>query len=170
LAADTKEKLESVGGPGLLSHVSYIYIQEGLKNLDRYFGIQSWFAEVEEKGHSIKQGASIIASLIRLTAAQNRFEREGEQNEELVKEVMSHGLTTIWKMGLMEIESTLRDVCKIVLVIQDKNLKKKRAEALEALGEYYKQEVRTAKKKGTANNSIPFFNFGENPTTANKHN
>jgi len=47
---------------------------------------------------------------------------------------MSHGLSMLWKMGLMEIENTLRDVCKTFLVVPDKELKKKRAEALEALG------------------------------------
>jgi len=74
---------------------------------------------------------------------------------------MSHGLSMLWKMGLMEIENTLRDVCKTFLVVPDKELKKKRAEALEALGLFYKQEVKAAKKKGTANTgSLPFFSFG----------
>jgi len=162
LSADTKEKIEAVGGPALLNHVAYIYIQEGQKNLDRYLGIQSWFAEIEEKGHTIKQGASLIGSLIKLTAAHNRYEQAGEQNEELVKEVMSQGLSMIWKMGLMEIENTLREVCKTYLTTPDKELKKKRAEALEALGLFYKQEVKAAKKKGqtTAPGALPFFSFG----------
>jgi curved DNA-binding protein CbpA len=161
LSADTKEKIEAVGGLALLNHVSYIYIQEAQKNLDRYLGIQSWFAEIEEKGHSLKQGASLLSALIKLTAAHSRFEQASEQNEELVKEVMSHGLSMLWKMGLMEIENTLRDVCKTFLVVPDKELKKKRAEALEALGLFYKQEVKAAKKKGTANTgSLPFFSFG----------
>jgi curved DNA-binding protein CbpA len=161
LLADTKEKIESVGGPALLSHISYIYIQEAQKNLDRYLGIQSWFAEIEEKGHSFKQGASLIGEVIRVTAAHSRFEQAGDQNEEVFKEMMNHGLSMLWKLGLLEIENTVREVCKLFLVVPDKELKKKRAEALEALGLFYKQEVKAAKKKGTANTgSLPFFSFG----------
>jgi len=75
---------------------------------------------------------------------------------------MNHGIGTIWKIGQMEIEQIIRDVCKTIL--QEKDAKKKRAEALEALGEYYKQEVKNAKKKGIgSNNSLPFF-FGTTDT------
>jgi len=152
-----KEKLESVGGPTLLNHISYIYIQEARKNAGRFFGVQGWFAELEEKGHALKQGFSLISSLIKLQAAHSRYEEAAEQSEELAKEVMNHGISMIWKMGLMEIESTVRDVCQMVLDVPDKNTKKARAEALEKLGMVYKHEVKLLKKKGiTSNNSNPF--------------
>jgi len=125
--------------------------------------VQGWFAELEEKGHALKQGFSLISSLIKLQAAHSRYEEAAEQSEELAKEVMNHGISMIWKMGLMEIESTVRDVCQMVLDVQDKNLKKRRAEALEELGRVYKHEVKLLKKKGISNNNAnPFVSFTTN--------
>jgi len=108
----------------------------------------------------LKQGFSLISSLIKLQAAHSRYEEAAEQSEELAKEVMNHGISMIWKMGLMEIESTVRDVCQMVLDVPDKNTKKARAEALEKLGMVYKHEVKLLKKKGiSSNNTNPFVSF-----------
>jgi len=151
---DINEKLESPGGPGLLSSVAYIYIQEAKKNLGRFAGLQGWFAGIEEKGHGLKQGLSLVSSLVKLQVAQERLEA-GEQTEQLVNDIMSQGLSMIWKVGLLEIESIVRDICQTVLNIPDKVLKKKRAEALEELGKVYKREIRLARKRGV--NFDPFF-------------
>jgi len=154
--ADISEKLESPGGPALLSSIGYIYIQEAKKNLGRYLGIQSWFAGIEEKGHEIKQSFSLISSIVKLQVAHERFEQAGAQDEQLVNDIMSQGLSTIWKIGLLEIESTVREVSQSVLSIPDKVLRRKRAEALEELGKIYKRESKLARKRGI--NITPFFN------------
>jgi len=143
---DIFEKLESPGGPALLSSIGYVYIQEAKKNLSRYFGIQSWFAGLEEKGHELKQSFSLISSIVKLQVAHERLEQEGE-NQQLVNDIMSQGLSTIWKIGLLEIESTVRDVCQTILSFPDKIIKRKRAEALEELGKLYKSEARIARKR-----------------------
>jgi len=118
-------------------------------------GIQSWFAGIEEKGHEIKQSFSLISSIVKLQVAHEKFEQAGAQDEQLVNDIMSQGLSTIWKIGLLEIESTVREVSQSVLSIPDKNLRKKRAEALEDLGKIYKRESRAARKRGV--NITPFF-------------
>jgi curved DNA-binding protein CbpA len=148
---DISEKLESPGGPALLSSIGYVYIQEARKNLGRYLGIQSWFAGLEEKGHELKQSFSLISSIVKLQVAHERLEQAGEQNQQLVNDIMSQGLSTIWKIGLLEIENTVREVCQGTLNVQDKLQKKKRAEALEELGKLYKSECRLARKRGVNN-------------------
>jgi len=117
-------------------------------------GIQSWFAGIEEKGHEIKQSVSLISSLVKLQVAHERLQ-QGEQDQQLINDIMSQGLSTIWKIGLLEIENTVREVCQTILAVPDKNLKRKRAEALEELGKIYKREVRLARKRGATVN--PFF-------------
>jgi len=144
--ADIDEKLEAPGGPVLLHHVAYIYIQEAKKNMGRFFGVEGFFASVEEKGHNFKQLITLVRSAVKLQVAQDRMEQVGE-DEELAAEVMSQGLSTIWKMGKMEIESMIRDVCSAIFKVQDKNLKKKRATALKDLGEFYRDEAKKAKKR-----------------------
>jgi len=117
-------------------------------------GIQSWFAGLEEKGHELKQGLSLVSSIVKLQVAHERLEQAGEQNQQLVNDIMSQGLSTIWKLGLLEIENTVREVCQSVLSTPDKNLKKKRAEALEELGKIYKSESRLARKRGVVPTSF----------------
>jgi len=100
-----------------------------------------------------------------LQVAQDKLEQHG-QNEELENEIMSHGLSTIWKLGHMEIEKMVRDVCQVILKVPNKKLKKKRAAALKELGELYRREVKLAKKKGLDTNATPFdqiFTKGEDP-------
>jgi curved DNA-binding protein CbpA len=126
---DITEKLDSPGGPALLSSIGYVYLQEAKKNLSRYFGIQSWFAGLEEKGHELKQSFSLISSIVKLQVAHERLEQEGE-NQQIMNDIMSQGLSTIWKIGLLEIESTVRDVCQTVLNVPEKNIKKEKSGSL----------------------------------------
>jgi len=148
--ADIQEKLEAPGGPALLRYVSYIYIQEAKKNLGRFLGVEGFFAGLEETGHAFKQSFALISSVVKFQVAQDRFEQEGQQNEQLANEMMSHGLSSIWMLGKMEIERMVREVCQAILKIPDKRLKKTRAASLKELGEMYRNEVREAKKKGNS--------------------
>jgi len=153
--ADILEKLEAPGGPALLYHVSYIYIQEAKKNLGRFLGVEGFIAGIEETGHGFKQSFSLISSVVKLQVAQEKLEQQGDQDEALTNEIMGHGLSTIWKLGLMEIEKMVRDVCQTILKIHDKKLKKKRASALKEFGELCRREVRLARKRGV-DTSAPF--------------
>jgi hypothetical protein len=91
---------------------------------------------------------------VKLQVAQERLEA-GEQTEQLVNDIMSQGLSMIWKVGLLEIEAIVRDVCQSILAVPDRVLKKKRAEALEELGKIYKREIKLARKRGV--HFDPFF-------------
>jgi len=160
---DIQEKLEAPGGPALLLHVSYIYIQEAKKSLGRFLGVEGWIAGIEETGHAFKQSFSLISSVVKLQVAQDKLEQHGQQDEELENEIMSHGLSTIWKLGQMEIEKMVRDVCQTLMKeAPDKKSKKKRASALKELGEVYRREVKLAKKRGLdATSPFEFLAKGE---------
>lgn len=53
---------------------------------------------------------------------------------------MNSGLATLWKVGKLDIEQTIRIVCEEVLTDKkvDKNILKKRAEAIKVIGRLYK--------------------------------
>uniref|UniRef100_A0A6B2L580 J domain-containing protein n=1 Tax=Arcella intermedia TaxID=1963864 RepID=A0A6B2L580_9EUKA len=164
LKEDVKEKLDAPGGPSLLEHVSYIYISEAKKNLGRFLGIEGFFAGIEQKTHQAKQSFSLISSLVKLQSAAQKMDETGNIDDESAAKMMNHGLNLIWKMGFMEIEAILRDVCDFVLKVPEKTSKKltkqeqkelkeakelrdKRANALLALGEFYKkEEIKIAKQ------------------------
>lgn len=94
---------------------------------------------------------------MKLQVAHEKLEQGGEQDEQLVNDIMSQGLSTIWKIGLLEIESTVREVCQVVLSVNDKVAKRKIGEALEALGKLYKTESKLARKRAGNTNGVPFF-------------
>jgi len=96
--------------------------------MGRLFGIEGFFAGIEEKGHNLKQMFTLVQSAVKLQVAQEKMDQVGEDNEELAQEVMSQGLSTIWKMGKMEIEGMIREVCATVLKVTDKNVKKKKSQ------------------------------------------
>jgi len=146
--ADILEKLEAPGGPALLYHVSYIYIQEAKKNLGRFLGVEGFIAGIEETGHGFKQSFSLISSVVKLQVAQEKLEQQGDQDEALTNEIMGHGLSTIWKLGLMEIEKMVRDVCQTILKIHDKKIKEKKSFCLKRIWRIMSEGSQTCQKKG----------------------
>lgn len=141
---DIIDKVEAPAGASILGYVAYVYIQEGKKHMGKFFGFEGFFAGMEEFGHNFKERFNLISSAVKLQMAQIKLEENGE-TEEVTQEIMTHGLKTIWKMGKMEIEAQVREVCQRVLE-SDKNKKKKRAAALRMLGELYREESKKASK------------------------
>jgi DnaJ-class molecular chaperone len=60
ISADVAEKIDAPGGPALLDHIAYIYIQEAKQHLKRFLGIESFFANLSEKGHYLIEGLDVV--------------------------------------------------------------------------------------------------------------
>jgi len=127
------------------------------KNLGRFLGIEGVMAGMEATKHEIGATMSLLSSASKLQHAAQRSERDGQElSEQEQAAMMMHGLDTVWKMGKLEIEKTVRNACKLVL--KDKQTRKKRAQALMDLGTLYKKEAEKAKKqKGMEKGT--FFDF-----------
>eukprot|EP01099_Mayorella_cantabrigiensis_P001963 TRINITY_DN1851_c0_g1_i1.p1 TRINITY_DN1851_c0_g1~~TRINITY_DN1851_c0_g1_i1.p1 ORF type:complete len:386 (-),score=112.63 TRINITY_DN1851_c0_g1_i1:193-1203(-) len=151
---DTTARNEAVdmsdfpGGGALLVHIGYLYEQEGKQHIGRYFGLQSFFCEIREKAHIFKETFSLISSVVKVQAAEERMQKEG-QNDELALKMTSEGLSAIWKLGKLEIESIVRRVCEAVL--QDSRVnpatRRRRAEGVERLGEIFTQVGNEAQRR-----------------------
>jgi hypothetical protein len=144
--------LEVPGGQELLMVVGYVYIQEAKQHMDNFLGIPAFFHKVAEKGHLLKISFETVASVVRMQAAQAKLEREqasGQNSEAAVQDtMMQQGLKTIWALGKLEIETTLRLVCEDVLKINDKKLRQKRAKGLKTIGEIFQRAAKEMMKNG----------------------
>jgi len=143
---EAADMADSPGGPSLLAAVGYVYEQEAKKHLGRFFGIESFFSKVAEQGHAIKEVASIYGSIAKLQVEMEKLQKY--ENEESKKKIENLGLSTLWKVGKLEIESVIRMVCEGILTdkTMEKSLLKKRGKALLALGEVYSKVAKEATK------------------------
>lgn len=153
---EVEELKEEQHGVELLHHIGYVYEQEARQHLGGLFGFA---AEVTEKAHLIRETVSavkaavqlqveaIICSLVMkvLRVHQQQAQKEIEQAEPAVKaqleqKFVDEGMSTLFKVGKLEVETVLRRVCEIALSDPklDKSLLRKRAEALKTLGRIFK--------------------------------
>lgn len=73
--------------------------------MGRFLGIEGFFSRIAEKGHMFSATVSLISDAVKLQAAIQEMERNdpGGENEALARKVMSVGLSTIFKLGKMEV-------------------------------------------------------------------
>lgn len=123
--------------------IGYVYIQEAKQHMDTFLGIPAFFARVAEKGHLLKIGLETVAHVVRMQQAQAKLEKDqanGVDTETAGQDaMMQQGLKTIWALGKLEIETTLRTVCEEVLKVSDKKLRHKRAKGLKLVGEIFQK-------------------------------
>ncbi len=146
-AEDADDLVDSPGGPSLLLLIAYIYEQEAKQHMGRFFGIEGFFSKIAEKAHQVSSTVSAISDAVKLQSTLNQLQ-ENEQNEQLQGKAMALGLSTIMKLGKLEIESTVRLVCELVLQERqvDKKTLKKRSKGLLLLAEIYEKIARKAEK------------------------
>ncbi|KYQ88615.1 DNAJ heat shock N-terminal domain-containing protein [Tieghemostelium lacteum] len=127
-----KEMANAPGGAELLELIGYVYLQEAKQH-----SIFGFFHEISEKGHKAKEIFSTISSAAKI---QRSFTNEDPttatipQQENMIKE----GLKLIWKLGRLDIDSVIRDVCERVL---DKKAdrRKRKVEAVKILGKVFER-------------------------------
>eukprot|EP01098_Paradermamoeba_levis_P000472 TRINITY_DN1047_c0_g1_i5.p1 TRINITY_DN1047_c0_g1~~TRINITY_DN1047_c0_g1_i5.p1 ORF type:complete len:550 (+),score=232.82 TRINITY_DN1047_c0_g1_i5:52-1701(+) len=166
---EAEELAEVPGGAELLTHVGYVYDQEGEQHMGRFFGVMGFFAEMGEKGHLISETFSMVSSVMKLQRAAQDLERD-QDNEEAQAKMVQFGFTTIWKLGKMEIEMMLRRVCEKIMEDKKvaKEVLKKRAEAVKIIGEVFSKIGKRAMKDQKAQPKPNDFSsrFGGPPTTS----
>jgi len=141
MAEDIQEKLEAPGGPSLLAHIGYVYSQESAKQLGVIGG---FFASMSEIGHQFSMAFGILGEVVKLgQLSQQVQENESGVTTEMQEKIMNQTLTVVWRLGKMEIESLLRNVCgALVLDISDQQEQKKILQGLKLLGSRYQQAAK----------------------------
>src|SRR5690349_21105830 len=84
----------------------------------------------------------LLSSAVKLQSTMQQMEHNGQEaNEELQAKALTIGLTTIWKVGKLEIESVVRSVCEAVMQDQgvDKHTLKRRSQGVLELAKIYEK-------------------------------
>eukprot|EP00996_Jenningsia_fusiforme_P000839 NODE_1762_length_1413_cov_40.924487_g1591_i0.p1 GENE.NODE_1762_length_1413_cov_40.924487_g1591_i0~~NODE_1762_length_1413_cov_40.924487_g1591_i0.p1 ORF type:complete len:389 (-),score=116.72 NODE_1762_length_1413_cov_40.924487_g1591_i0:245-1339(-) len=158
---DIEEKLESPGGPSILSAVGYVYNQEAKQHKGSLFGVPAALSHGREVLHNISQGAKVIFAVAQLQVAAQELEKNqqakelGAEGSETSNEptqdevrVLEKGMKAMFKVGLLEIESVCRKVCEALLEnkTNTKEQKKLYTSALQELGTLYLNAGNAARK------------------------
>ena len=122
----------------MLRSIGYIYEQEGKKFLGGFTGFA---ADFTSKAHVFKETVSAVRAAVQLQQSQRDLQAADEARRATLEEkMMSEGFVAIWRLGKLEVESTLRKVCEVVLNEKStsKDISKRRAEGLKIIGKIFK--------------------------------
>eukprot|EP01132_Coremiostelium_polycephalum_P004965 gene4965-6186_t len=128
-----KEMALAPGGPDLLSLLGYIYIQEAKQH--SLFG---FFHEISEKGHKAKEIFSTISAAVKMQQQVSRMDESGLNNVAQEENILKEGLKLIWKLGRLDIDGAVREVCEIILHKNVPN-RKERTNALKLMGKIFEK-------------------------------
>jgi predicted acetyltransferase len=154
IQADVEAKIDAPGGLSLVAFVGEIYDQEATQHGNKFLG---FFAEIKEKTQLMSQAFSAVGSVVNYEQAQIDMERKLEEGEieteeqlqQMQQRVTDHGLNTMWKIGKLEINGVVRQVCEEVLGNKevDKKIRSKRVKAVKTMGSMYKKAAKKLKKQ-----------------------
>ncbi|EGG23761.1 DNAJ heat shock N-terminal domain-containing protein [Cavenderia fasciculata] len=131
------------GGPELLSLLGYIYVQEAKQHST--FG---FIYEISEKGHKASEFYSTIKSAFKMQSQVQNMAQNENQGEVPPEGLLKEGLKLIWKIGRLDIDSAVREVCERAMDKKKiaKDERKHRVEAIKLLGQIF--EKKGAEHKG----------------------
>jgi len=159
LKQEVEDKIEAPGGPALLEIIGEVYVRMAKQHMGRFLGIEGFFSGIAQKGHNVGLIWDAAKATINL-ALEIKNMQEGnvhELSEQDQQKFANLGLNAFWLFGKIEIEKVVSQTCESVLTELGvpEIILKKRAFALNLIGETYLAEVQKAQKSGANNTDLP---------------
>lgn len=161
---EAAELMDSPGGLELVNLIGYVYTQEARKHSGAFLGLDGFLAGVQEKGHSMAVKFSLVNSMVKAQMATERLEQGTSAAVEKDQRIAAEeGFMTLWKVGKLEVESTVREVCTMVLANPSisKSVRKQRCEGTKIYGSIFKtlasEQIKVNKKLGKKRDPLSAF-------------
>jgi len=148
LRNDTKLKAFTPGGAELLIILGTIYKSEAKKVSSKHLGLNSFWQEVREGMHSLKESIKVNVAALELQNSvwdSNLRSQSILASEKLQRKILDKGAGTLWMLGKLEIEGVVRESCQNVIYNEpDVRNREMAARVIGWLGSYYKHIGKSA--------------------------